>query len=357
MTIRLGMIGCGHIGGIHSFALRALHRGGMVDAPLVATYDTDGSRAEAFAQAHGRAVVAESPGELLDAVDAVWICTPTSSHRSLVEAAAEAGVDIYCEKPLATTLDDARAMLAAVEAAGIRSQVGLVLRASPPIAAVQQLATDAEEMGRPMVATLRDDQYFPIQGQYGSTWRSDVALAGGGTLIEHSIHDLDVLSWILGPALEVTARTANFAGHAGIEDLATVTLTHGNGAVSSLVSVWHGVLSRPSTRRLEVFGERGIVWLDDDHIGPVHVIHDTSARVVDPMVDVPSLDQLELRDEWRTPLDMYLRADLAFLNALAEGRTPEPGLATAVEAHAVADACYRSAAAGGAPVEVGPARC
>ena len=50
--------------------------------------------------------------------------------------------------------------------------------------------------GRPLATTLRDDQYFPIQGQYGSTWRKDVAAAGGGTLIEHSIHDVDVLALV-----------------------------------------------------------------------------------------------------------------------------------------------------------------
>ena len=53
--------------------------------------------------------------------------------------------------------------------------------------------------GKPMALVLRDDQYFPIQGMYGSTWRSDVDKAGGGTLIEHSIHDLDVINWVLGP--------------------------------------------------------------------------------------------------------------------------------------------------------------
>ena len=67
---------------------------------------------------------------------------------------------------------------------------------------------------------VRDDQYFPIQGMYGSTWRSDVAKAGGGTLIEHSIHDVDVLRWLLGDPESVSARTTFRFGYPGIEDTA-----------------------------------------------------------------------------------------------------------------------------------------
>src|SRR4051812_46664277 len=149
------------------------------------------------------------PVEVLSAVDAVWICTPTSSHRALVEAAAAAGVAIFCEKPLATTLADAEAMTAAASA--VPAQVGLVLRTSPAYRALADLVHGGE-IGAPMAVVFRDDQYLPNQGQYASEWRADVTVAGGGTLIEHSIHDLDVLRWLLGDATSVVARTANHAG-------------------------------------------------------------------------------------------------------------------------------------------------
>lgn len=352
VTRRVGIIGCGFIAGIHSRVLRGLHRGGLVDAPVVATCDVDLDRARAFADAHGAALATTDAGELLEAVDVAWICTPTSTHRGLVEAAARAGVDIYCEKPLATSYVDAAAILDAVRAGGIRSQVGLVLRASPPIAEIQRLVEDVGLVGRPMAAILRDDQYFPIQGQYGSSWRADAAIAGGGTLIEHSIHDLDALAWVLGPVVEVSARTTNFAGHEGIEDVAVATLAHASGATSSLVSVWHGILTRPSTRRLEVFCEKGFLWIDDERSGPVHLEQDGSPRVIDPMPPDVDLARAALPEALRSGLDMYLRADRAFLDDLDVGRTPSPGIDIALAAHAVADACYRSAAAGGSTVEV-----
>lgn len=352
MTTRVAIVGCGFIGGVHSFALKGLIGGGLVDARVVAVADADVGRAAAFAAAHGAELTTDDAAAAIAAADAVWICTPTSSHRQLVELAAAAGVAIYCEKPLATTIDDVRAMAATVERAGVPHQVGLVLRSAASIAELQRLAADRQLTGRPMTAVFRDDQYFPDQGQYGSTWRADVAVAGGGTLIEHSIHDIDVLAWMLGPITSVTCRTANFAGHQGVEDVALVTAEHAEGATSSLISVWHQVLSRPSTRRIEVFCERALLWLDDDMGGPVHVVDGNGDRPVATVTGAGWVDRLDVPEAWRPAVAAYAAADRAFLHAIGAGKAPDPGFEVAVSAHRVADAAYRSAAAGGVPTPV-----
>jgi predicted dehydrogenase len=352
VTIRVAIVGCGWIGAVHSRALRGLIRGELADAAVVAACDADLERALAFVRAHDAELATTDPAEAMAEADAVWVCTPTSSHRELVEHAAGAGLAVFCEKPLAPTLADVVAMTDVVAAAGVPAQVGLVMRAEAPIAALQRLATEGGAVGRPMAAAYRDDQYFPNQGRYASTWRGDVAVAGGGTLIEHSIHDLDVLAWVLGPITEVTCRTSNFAGHEGIEDVAVCTFIHASGATSSLVSVWHQVMSRPSLRRIEVFCERALLWLDDDGAGPVHVeqtsgSHDVEARTAETWIDA-----LAVPDEHRAALAPYAAADLDFLAAVAAGRSPEPGFEVALTAHRVADAAYRSAALGGVPTTV-----
>jgi len=345
-TTRIGIIGCGFITQLHSRALRGIIKAGLVDAAVVATLDRDRDRAASCATAHG-AEVFDDVDAMLAAVDAVWICTPTSSHRALVERAAAAGVAVFCEKPLATTLADAEAMARAADA--VPSQVGLVLRTSPVYGAVADLVRGGD-LGRPMAVVFRDDQYLPNQGQYASEWRADVTIAGGGTLLEHSIHDLDVLRWLLGDVSSVSARTANFAGHAGIEDLAVATLTFESGAVASLTSVWHQVLTRPSTRSLEVICEHGIVRVDgNEYEGPLELVADSGneTRRVEPpqwVLDLP------IDEPWRRYAGTYAPQALAFLTALAEGRRPEPGLDVAVAAHRLADAVYRSAALGGSPV-------
>lgn len=347
MTTRIGIVGCGFISQLHSRALKGIIKAGLVDAAVVATHDVDRGRAAACAAAHGAPLVAHDVTTLLEAVDAVWICTPTSSHRALVEEAAVAGVAIFCEKPLATTVADAEAMAAAV--AAVPSQVGLVLRTSPAYSALVELVQSGD-LGRPMTAVFRDDQYLPNQGQYASSWRADVTIAGGGTLLEHSIHDLDVLRWLLGEVVSVSARTANFAGHPGIEDLAVATLVFESGAVATLTSAWHQILTRPSTRSLEVICERGIASVpSDEYEGPLHLLADAGNHV--RTVERPQwVSDLPIDEPWLRYAGAYAPQALEFLAAVAEGRTPAPGLDVAVAAHRLADAVYRSAALDGAPV-------
>jgi myo-inositol 2-dehydrogenase/D-chiro-inositol 1-dehydrogenase len=290
--------------------------------------------------------------QLVERCDSVWVCTPTASHGAIVEQAATSGRAVFCEKPLATDLAGAKALAATVTASGVAAQVGLVLRATPIFRALRDVATSGE-LGAPMAAVFRDDQFFPIQGYYGSTWRGDVAAAGGGCLIEHSIHDLDILRFCLGEVIDINARTANFSGHEGIEDVATVSLRFASGATADLVSVWHGIMSRGSTRRVELFCERGLAWLDNDFVGPLHV--ETSDGVEVRACPAPDwVSGLPLADdEIGLAIRLYVEADRAFVESVAAQRPPQPSFAEAVIAHRLVDAAYRSAANGGAPVRLG----
>jgi predicted dehydrogenase len=239
-------------------------------------------------------------------------------------------------------------MTEAAAVAGVPAQVGLVLRTAPVFVALRGVVQQGA-LGRPMAIVFRDDQFFPIQGHYASTWRSDVTIAGAGTLLEHSIHDLDILRHCFGEIDTVTANTANYAGHDGIEDVAAVLLAFASGASASLVSVWHDVLNRPSLRRVEVFCERGLAWLDDDFTGPLHV--ETTAgretRRCPPPAWVAELPWGD--DRVRVAVGRYAEPNRAFLDAIAAGRAPDPGFGEALRAHRLADAVYRSARAG-APV-------
>ena len=351
---RLAIVGCGFIGGIHSMVLWGLRRAGRTDAAVVACCDTDLERARLFALYHGAGLATTDPAEAMAAADVVWICTPTFTHRALIDMACSAGLAVYCEKPLAPSLEEAEQLAAAAAAAGIPVQVGLVLRHSPVLGAASDVVGSGE-LGRLMAIVFRDDQYFPIQGQYASSWRADVSIAGGGTLIEHSIHDLDVLAWMGGPVDSVSARTANFAGNEGVEDVAAVTLVHESGAVSTLTSVWHWVLSRPSTRRIEMFGERGVLWTDDEAAGPLWLQTDAGATQVpvEGRAGAAGASAVEavgkvvgLPEELTAGLSLYVRADLDFLESLAASRSASPGLEPALAAHRLADLAYRSARKG-----------
>jgi predicted dehydrogenase len=351
----VGLIGCGFIGRFHSTAIRGLIRLGLVDVNYAAVCDLDEDRARGFADAANVPLTTTDPLEIVESpdIDVVYVCLPTAAHKDLVLQAAANGKHVFCEKPLATNLADVEEMVAAVDRAGVSAGVGLVLRHSPILTVLKSLMDDPT-LGRLMVVVLRDDQFFPIQGHYSSDWRADKARAGGGTLIEHSIHDVDVLRWLAGDVTSVRGSTRNFAGHDGIEDLAMASLEFENGASAELTSVWHNVLGRPSTRRIEVFMENAVFTLDDDFVGPIQLQSHARSREVIPEEEVRRryLEIAGMTDPTSSEALKYSFEDYFFLRSIIDGTKPFPDFRVALDAHRIVDAVYRSAAGGGAAVAV-----
>ena len=339
--MRVGFLGAGLIATFHSKMLNASGEG----FERAGVYDPDRSRAESFVQAARGGVVCASEDEALDSCDAVYICTWTSEHPRLVAAAAARGLAIFCEKPLATTLDLARTMAETVEAAGVPNQVGLVLRRSPAFTVLREMANDPAH-GRVMSVVFRDDQFIPTRGHYGSTWRGEVDKVGAGTLLEHSIHDVDMLEFVCGPIASVNARRAEFHGIDGIEDVLSCTLQFDSGGIGVLTSVWHDIDARGSLRLVEVFCERAYLRVENDWFGPV------SWMLADGTTGV--LEGAELAARAEEIQGRTLNPDGAFLRAIRDGQRCDPDFRVALRAHEVTDALYRSAELDGAPVAVAP---
>ena len=336
--VRIGFLGTGLIGRMHARRLTEVD-----DAQIVAGFDLDGDRSAAFAADFG-ASTAGSAAEVIDASDAVYVTTWTSAHLENVEAVVAAGKPVFCEKPLGVDLPSARQIVEVAESAGVINQVGLVLRSSPAFRWVRS-QVQSGEYGPPMTLVFRDDQYIPTQGMYGSTWRGDRDRAGSGTLLEHSIHDVDLIEWILGPCRSVSAHTANHHGLDGIEDQASVLLDMANGSHALLSSTWHDVLTRPSLRLVEVFCQQGYFGLEGDWFGPVRR-HRSDAE--------PEQWKGRQVTEMAESVDgRGINPDSDFVTSVKEGKPASPDFRTALRAHVVVDAAYRSAAQGGAPVEVG----
>ena len=339
--LRIGLVGTGLMGGHHLWVLQRLAAAGLVDATVECVYDVDPERAKETGLR-----VAPSLATLVDEVDVVWVTTWTAGHREPCLAAAAAGKAVFVEKPLAESLTACEELAAALRP--VPHQVGLILRHAPAYRWIAD-AVATGRYGTPMGAFFRDDQRLPLGGTYGSTWRADASKAGGGTLIEHSVHDVDVLTWVLGTPVSVSATTTGFAGMPGVEDLAQVRLDFAGGHSAGLLSVWHQVDGRAS-RRLEVLCSQGVLWMDEE-VGPVHVQTAAGTEVVEvpfPEVLAPlGLDEVELY--WRNAAAGLALQAKAFLDALAEGRPGWPSVDDALVAHRAVDAAYRSAALGGVP--------
>ena len=338
MTVRIGFLGAGLIATYHSKMLRSSGQ----DVEWTAVYDPDRDRAKAFAAATG-ARVCDAEHEVVHASDAVYICTWTAEHPRLLDLALEGGVAVFCEKPLAVDAARAAAMTDAVGRAGVVNQVGLVLRSSPAFLWLRELVNDPSS-GRIMSVVFRDDQYIPVQGMYGSSWRGERDKAGAGTLLEHSIHDVDMLEFLCGRIRNVSARSAYFHDLDGIEDAVSSVVAFDNGAVGSLVSVWHDVLERPSLRRVEVFCEHLWCALEGDWFGPVTWQASGAEQ--------RSLAGDELVERVAALEVAPANPDGAFVQSVRDGTPAHPDFAVARRAHDVVDALYRSAAAGGSAVDV-----
>jgi len=364
MTIGVGLIGCGFIGRYHARNIRDLARSGAnagaLDISYHAACDRQIERAETFAKLAGCPVATADANAVIHSpvIDAVYICTETVEHVALVIAAAQAGKHIFCEKPLATNFADAKRMLDAVTAAGVIHQVGLVLRFSPVMRVIEDLMQQ-DDLGTLLSISLRDDQYFPVRGQYGSSWRGDVQRAGGGTLIEHSIHDIDLITRLAGGVERVRCRTRNVSGHPGVEDVATVTFDHSAGHSTQLSSIWHDMDSRPSTRRLEIFFEGGYIATEHDYFGSV-LYQGRQGELL--TISADEVLERFMRLEGLDPVDHDLKSigglgDRAFFEAISARQPARPSFADALNAHRLVDACYRSAAQQRdvAPAEIGAA--
>ena len=356
--IRIGLVGCGHIGTVHSYAIRQLDEAGLVDAALTATYDTDPDRAARVAAAPRRATGRDRSTELVDAVDAVWVCTWTAAHLEAVERAADAGrAGVLREAARA----DARRLRARRRRCSSGSRTRSVwCCATRRCSRARPSSSRPGSYGRPLATTFRDDQYFPIQGLYGSTWRKDVARGRR----RHAHRALDprrrraaldarrsrVASRRTSPTASATpASTTSWPS----------TFAYADGSVAQLTSVWHQVLSRESSRRLEVFCEDALP-LDRGRLPRPAARADQRRAPRSSSARCPSgPGACTVARGVRQGRRGLRRADQGVPRRARARRAPtpvgHPTAATALAAHRLVDRAYRSAAAGGAPESVASA--
>jgi predicted dehydrogenase len=196
--------------------------------------------------------------------------------------------------------------------------------------------------------TIRDDQFWPT-GEVTpghSSWRSDVAQAGGGALLEHSIHSVDIACWLFGPVRRVHGLARSVFGYE-VEDVAALSLEHESGTVGTLLTIFNGVQGREE-RRIEAFFERGAVEVTTDFVvgAPEDGYLVQRPNEAAEHLDLPALTESHFATtgiERRDFIFYTYPSDRAWVHAVRDGRPGSPGFEDARLAHAVVDAAYRSA--------------
>jgi len=328
--LTVGLIGCGKFAPLH---LDALVRNEHVRRVIAADPDE-----AALAEMHRRyGIIARTESDwhavaASDEVDVVDIITPHDSHREIAVAALAAGKDVICEKPIARTLEEADAMIAAAERAGRRLLISMPQVHFPAIARAKQLL-EAGAIGRPFLAVFEvyDDEVARMSDP--GHWKGDLERAGGGVLIDAGYHAVYDMLHLLGRPRAVTAmcRSLITDTEGTGEDTAVVALDLGDGLMGTIVVTFADDATRYRAER-RIVGTGGtllmrdmpedelpLLLMADDEIAPI--------SVQTPLHVAPLAVELTLND---------------LVGAIVDGREPAASTQLARDALATVLASYRS---------------
>jgi predicted dehydrogenase len=345
------------VGQIHAAALH-----GLAEAELTAVCDVSAERVRAFADRYGARGYTDVDAMLRESkVEAVIIGTPHPLHAVPAIRAAEAGVHVLVEKPLAATLADCDTMLAAANRAGVLLGVISQRRLYEPVRRMKE-AIDAGKIGRPALGVFTMYSWREPAYYQSDPWRGKWDTEGGGVLVNQSPHQLDLLRWFMGPVAEVSGYWAN-VNHPAVEvdDTAVAVLRFQNGGLGAIVT---SVAQKPGIyTKVHIHGTSGAsVGVETDR--GATFIAGMTAIAEPPLNDlwtIPSEEHLlpafQAEDRARfTQIDAtthYHRLQIQdFLRAIREGRPP---LVTGEAGRAVVElftAIYRSNQEG-RPVRLG----
>ncbi len=232
--VRVGVIGLGHLGSLHAKMFRDIP-----SAQLAGVTDIDRARTQSIAGELGVPAIA-SADELLSSVDAVSIATPTSSHHRVAEEALKRGIHVFIEKPITTTIDEARSLIAAAKKGGLLVQVGHIERFNPALLALEKY--DLKPM---FIESHRLAQFNP-RG-------TDVAV-----VLDLMIHDIDIiLSLVRSPVKSIEANGVAVVSES--IDIANARLQFENGCVANVTA---SRISQKKMRKIRMFQPDAYISVD-----------------------------------------------------------------------------------------------
>ncbi|MEM7566660.1 MAG: Gfo/Idh/MocA family oxidoreductase [Pseudomonadota bacterium] len=329
-ALRAGVIGCGFFAQNHLNAWS-----GIADVDLVAVCDRDAEKADAAARRFGATAFTDA-AEILETgeLDFVDVITTVESHRPLVEMAAKAGAGVICQKPFAETLDDARAMVAACEAAGVPLMVHENFRWQKGLRDLGQIVAGGS-IGTPFRAHIEFGHRWPVYD--GQPYLRTVDRLA---IMDVGLHLFDVARFLLGEVTSVHCRTQRINPDVAGEDVFTASLGHASGAVSvNTCSFFSRRDPDPFPQVLvTVEGDAGTVELLTDYRLRHHAADGTRETQAEaspaPWMEAP----------WHVVQDSVRAIQQHWVDTLREGGEPRPSGADNLRTLEVAMAAYESAA-------------
>ncbi len=308
-TLRFGVIGCGFWAKTQLHAWREIE-----DVELVAVCDIDAAKAEQTAREFGAPAVYTDAEAMLgqESLDFVDIVTTPPSHRPLVELAAGHGLDVICQKPIAWSLDDARAMVEACRTAAVTFMVHENWRWQSPLREIKRLLDDGT-IGRPFFGRIsfRSD-FDPFAGQ---AWLRETPRF---VIIESGTHQLDVARFLFGEASALFCQTTRINPAIKGEDVATIMMTMDE--MTCLVDLSFATATEHQTfpqTFVTIEGPDGVIRLGADY--QLQLIRSGSMEVR----TLPDPEHAWTDRPWHVMQDSALKIQQHWVECLRAGQTPE----------------------------------
>lgn len=349
--IRCAVVGLGAIGPTHVQSILEIE-----NAELYAVCDIVAEKAEKFADKTGCKAFTDFDTMLQDPnIDLVHICLPSGMHADFGCRAAKAGKNVIVEKPIDVNLEAADRLIRTCREAGVVLSCISQHRFDPDIAQAK-VDIDAGKLGT-IVFGGSHTKWYRTQEYYDSgDWRGTWELDGGGALMNQSVHYVDMIQFLAGPVVEVSAQTACLAHERiEVEDIAVATLKFQNGALGILegnTAAFPGFVTR-----LDIYGTEGSIIIEDGKFKE----YTTRADVVGSSFYSPQVKKKDFsqQTEEKTGASSAAITNNAHasqiqdvVNAILEGREPAVTGEKARAPLAIIRAVYESAQAGGKPVKV-----
>lgn len=281
--LRVGVLGMGFMGGTHAIAwkLGKAIFNWPCEVELTALFDTSEASLDLNGGRFGFARTTTDWREVAEAddIDVVSICTPNFAHREMAEAALAAGKHVWCEKPMATSLEDARAMVRAAQASGRKTMLGYNYMKSPAILAIKRLI-DEGVIGDIVHFNGVYQEDFMCDPRAPHSWRLTRAGGGKGALGDMGSHQVSMAIWLCGPMAEVSARlqtvhTERPDGEGRMQAVETddqfsAIGTFANGALFTLHTSWLGQ-GHKMNLGFEITGTKGAIRFDQEAMGEFYL--------------------------------------------------------------------------------------
>lgn len=254
MAVKIGMLSFAHM---HSNSYVACVKQ-IPEAELVGIADDDMERGRQVAERVGTKLFPSYEALLDTDIDAVIIGSENIKHHELTEMAAKAGKHVLCEKPIATTVADARAMIDICRQNNVQLMTAFPCRYSPSMIRVKE-SVDGGCIGE--ILAIKGTN----RGRMPGGWFIELDKSGGGAVIDHTVHVADLMRWLLrSEPAEVYAEISNLMHHEEYDDVGQLTITFENGVFSTLDTSWSRPKSFPTWGdvTLEILGTGGVIAMD-----------------------------------------------------------------------------------------------